>query len=229
VIADQVMSMITSAGYRVGITIRSQSFGIGSMLPTTCNYNSNVDFADKFINTTAAYPYQGYYCTAPNVWTAAHTPNLPNDQVYSPDYNTILNLLASKITYANQRWGATLFYIDTSVWEDGVALDPSIFRTLQAEFPNFLLIPEESNDAIFSATAPLEQAAAFGYYGTSQRTRSLYPNAFGVVNIAGANTTGNFSTLVQSVASGDILMFPGWWQAPEVAAAQQIYSAAGVH
>jgi hypothetical protein len=227
-IADQLMAVFKSAGYRVGVTIRPNYFGAGNFLPTTCAYNSNIDFADKFVNTSATYPNRGYNCTAPNVWTAAAA-NSPSVQSEPQDYNTALNLLSSKINYARSRWGATLFYIDSTVWEGGTPLDASIFRTLQAKFPDCLLIPEESTDLTFGAAAPLEQAAALGYYGTSQRTKNLYPGAFGVLNMANANWTTNRSTLVQAVASGDILMFEGWWAAPEIPVVQQIYSSAGVH
>jgi hypothetical protein len=224
-IADQVMSVFTSAGFRVGVTIRPNSFSVGSALPTTCNYNSNVDFADKFVSLAATYPNRGYYCSAPNVWTAAQS-NYPNQQVEPQDYNTALTAMSSKIAYAKQRWGATLFYIDSTVWEGGTPLDASMFRTLQAQFPDCLLIPEESTDTTFASSAPLEQAAAFGYYGTSPRTRNLYPNAFGVVNMANANWTANWASLVQAVDNGDILMFEGWWSAPEIPIVQQLYAAA---
>ena len=224
-VADQVMGMFTGAGYRVGVTIRPQYFGIGSTLPTECNYNSDLNLMDKFVNTSAVYPNRGYWCASPNTWYAASANHLL--QSYATDATTVENLLASKITYAKQRWGATLFYIDTDIWEAGSPLEASIFQNLQAQFPDCLLIPEISTDLTFGSTAPLEQAAAFNYYGTTQRTRFLYPEAFGVVNTADVNFKTHFTAVVDAVTCGDILMFRDLGSvAPEVSYVQQAYALA---
>ncbi len=47
--------------------------------------------------------------------------------------------LEGKIAYANQRWGCTLFYLDSNSGYDRDAI-----RTVQAAYPNVLIIPEHA-------------------------------------------------------------------------------------
>ncbi len=229
-VADQLIGKITAAGYRIGVTIRPNRFLAGTQLPATCSAGTNTnlttqyDLADKFIKTDATYPLRGYVCIG-NAW-APGTANHPSAQATTQDYSQVLSLLEQKIAYAKGRWGASLFYIDSDVWETGGVIDPSIFRQLAAQFPDCLLIPETAGTFHFGATAPYEAANAFNYFGTSQTRRDLYPGAFGAINIADADTSGHFSQLVKAVASGDLLMFRGWFSAPEIPALQQIYAAA---
>jgi hypothetical protein len=224
-VADQLMAKFTNAGYKVGLTVRPNHFMTGTTLPATCITSSNYSLQDKFIKLDDPYPHRGYTCTAPNVWTNSSA-NGPSAQTTTQDYNEVLNQLRTKISYARTRWGATMFYVDSDVWEGGAVLDPSIFRELATEFPDCLLIPEMSNTYHFGGTGPYEQTAQVGYYGTSQTRKDVYPEAFGVVNMANANWNANFNRLLQAVVSGDILMFEAWWSSPEIPVVQQLYGAA---
>jgi len=49
-----------------------------------------------------------------------------------------------KMKYAHDRWGATLFYIDSTVEPNGAVLDAGIFQQAAAALPDSLLIPEET-------------------------------------------------------------------------------------
>ncbi len=229
-VADQLIGKITAAGYKIGLTIRPNTFGAGTQLPANCyssltpNVTTQYDLADKFIKLNAPYPFRGYVC-AGNAWVAGSA-NHPTAQTSVQDYGQVLSLLEQKITYAKNRWGASIFYVDSDVWEGGAVLEPSIFRELAKVFPDCLIIPETAGTFHFGATAPYEAAKTFNYYGTSQARKDVYPSAFGVVNVADADTVTNWTKLVKAVESGDILLFRGWFAAPEISAVQQIYSAA---
>jgi hypothetical protein len=230
-VADQLARKITAAGYKIGLTIRPNYFSVGTQLPATCYSSASkdpmmqYDLADKFIKLDAAYPFRGYICTN-GTWMAGSA-NRPTAQTTSQDFRQVIGLLEQKISYARKRWGATIYYVDSDVWEGGGVLEPSIFRQLAEEFPDCLIIPETAGTFHFGATAPYEAAKAFDYYGTSQARRNVYPGAFGIVNLADADTAANLNKLVKAVGSGDILMFRGWFNAPEIAAVQKIYAAAG--
>jgi hypothetical protein len=223
-VADALFNKLTAAGYRVGVTVRPHHFGTGTTLPSACTTDSNYDLWDKFILLNAAYPYRGYQCWAANTWAPASA-NGPSAQTTTQDYNQALNLLQQKITYAHNRWGATLFYIDTSIWEGGAPLDVSIFRTLAAQFPDSLFIPEITNAADYGATAPYNWSG--GNWNNANRARTLYPGAFQVMNVADVDLVANYNAILQLVEAGDILLFRGWWTAPEIPGVQQIYAAAG--
>ena len=55
-------------------------------------------------------------------------------------------ILLAKAQYAHNRWGATLFYVDSNInsWTDPNPIDPTIFKTLQAAMPDSLFFPEHS-------------------------------------------------------------------------------------
>ena len=225
-VADEVFGRIRAAGYRVGVTIRPNSFAVGNELPNTCAGNANYGLTDKFILLTAAYPYRGRSCTEWNTWDGSRA-NRPSAQKTTQGYDEALDLLRQKVRYARDRWGASLFYIDSNVWEGGTPIDMSIIRQLAREFPDCLLIPEMENRTYYGAAAPYNQANQ-GYWGTSRATRELYPDAFSVINISDAPWRDNEDRIVQAVRAGDILLFRGWFNAPDVQAVQEIYSLAGV-
>lgn len=220
-VADALMAKIKGAGYRVGVTIRPNHFGTGNSLPPTCVSDPNYSLWDKFILLTASYPNRGYVCSATNTWQVSQT-NGPTAQTTTQDYNQALSLLQQKISYAHDRWGATLFYIDSNVWEGGTPIDFSIFRTLAAQFPDSLIIPEIENTSYFGATAPYN--GPNDNWNRSAQARVLYPNTFQVLNVSNVASTANQAFLTQAVKAGDILMFQGWWSAPEIPFIQQIYA-----
>jgi len=225
-VADQVFGLFTAAGYRVGMTIRPQDFGTGTSLPATCTPSTNYVLADKFVLLNAAPPHRGYVCTATNTWTAAPA-GQPYTQVSTDSDSAVLAELEKKIAYAQTRWGATLFYIDSDVWVNGDPIYANIFRALAQQFPNVLLIPETTRPYHYGVSASYQAGANLGSYGTPTSAKVIYPGAFSVVSIGGMNfTTSILGQLTQSVASGDILLFPAWYPASEITTTQQIYTAA---
>ena len=143
----------------------------------------------------------------------------------------IIANLENKARYANTRWGATLFYVDSTVDVNGGTLDPAIFQQLSTDLPGFLFIPEESNTRYYAYTAPFYSFIFHTTLGTPAVVYNTYPKAFGanLVNDVAASTLAQYTPqLTQSVERGDILMgHADFWQAndPTLVA---IYRAAGV-
>ena len=137
-------------------------------------------------------------------------------QVSLPDAAVPAELIR-KMRYAHDRWGATLFYVDSTVEPNGATLDPSIFQQVAAALPDSLIIPEESTPKHYAYTAPFKSFLFHGDLGTDPTVYAYYPNAFSANLIndvdAGALAAAR-SQLTSSVRHGDILMVHAdYWQA----------------
>lgn len=133
-------------------------------------------------------------------------------------------LMIAKINYAKQRWGATLFYVDSN-GEPNNPMPPEIFARVAAAEPDVLLIPEHETLGYYGSTAPYNELR-LGRASSPPLVRELYPNAFSVINIADGNIDANLSQLTQAVAHGDILLFRGWYPDPNNAKARALYQTA---
>jgi hypothetical protein len=168
-------------------------------------------------------------CIRPQVFTLG--PNDTASQVTLSTNAVIIADLENKARYANQRWGVTLFYVDSTVDANGGTLDPAIFQQLITDLPSFLFIPEESTPRYYAYSAPFYSFIFHNTVGTDPSVYNYYPKAFGanLVNDVAASTLAEYQPqLTEAVAKGDILMgHADYWQAndPTLVA---IYQAAGV-
>ena len=166
-------------------------------------------------------------CVRPQKFTFG--PNNTASQVYLPTASVAQNLI-NKIEYAHHRWGATLFYIDSSVDVNGGTLDAAIFQQVAAAFPDSLLIPEETTPRAYAYTAPFGSFIYHGTIGTDPSVYNYYPQAFmaNLINDVAAGTLAAAqSQLVTQVKHGDVLMaHADWWQ-PNNPTIVEIYQAAG--
>lgn len=131
----------------------------------------------------------------------AHQQFLPTDKVAEE--------LSRKIRFAHDRWGATIFYIDSTVDGDRGTLPAAIFKQVAAEFPDSLLIPEESTPLYYAYTAPFKSFIYLNATGTDPDVYHIYPDAFSAVlinNVAPAKLAAAKTALEQQVAHGDIMM-----------------------
>jgi hypothetical protein len=139
--------------------------------------------------------------------------------------------MAAKMTFAHDRWGVTLFYVDSSVESDGAVLDASIFQQLEQAFPDSLIMPEESTPKHYAYTAPFLTFLNHGDLGTDPTVHAYYPNAFSVnlINDVDPGTlAASLPQLTASVKGGDVLMgLVDYWQANDPTI-NSIYQAAGV-
>lgn len=220
---DGMIAVIRNAGYRIGLTIRPQRILTGTSLPATCTATPS---SEVFIKTDATYPLRGYYCSATNTWTQGGA-DTPGHQYDLPTNDEQIAELRSKIQYAVNRWNASIFYVDSSVVYGGNAESSYIFRTLQAEFPSVLLIPE---------SAVTEGGGSGSQYrnlsiGQPDATisRNIYPSAFGSVNISDGSF-GNFTTyatrLTNGSARGDVAIPRGFCCPEDTTDYKPLYDAA---
>jgi hypothetical protein len=131
----------------------------------------------------------------------------------------ILDNLSDKITYAKNRWGCTLFYLDSNVdWtydnhNNFVArlLRSSIYVGLQARHPDVLVIPEIPRTADWAGSAPYREVNGGGFTSTRARSKGVYPNALTIIEPKDTDFTANHTLLVDAVRGGDILLFRSWF------------------
>jgi hypothetical protein len=151
-------------------------------------------------------------------------------QLYLPD-SAVASELIRKMKYAHDRWGATLFYVDSTVESNGAVLDASIFQQVAAALPDSLIAPEENTPKYYAYTAPFRTFIFHGDLGTDAAVYNYYPRAFSLVlinDVDAGTLAANLPALTNSVKNGDILMtHVDYWQAnnPTII---QIYKAAGV-
>jgi len=149
-----------------------------------------------------------------------------------------LEELDAKIKLAKQRWGATIFYIDTNVWwtpgRDGKwrpdRLRSKILHQLYQRHPDILIVPEFQRLGYWGVMAGYMElrSHAFGNYAsTPHRVLQVYPEAFGVISINEGKIEERWDELVASVKRGDILFYDAWWDPKVNQTVQEIYQDAG--
>ena len=182
---------------------------------------------DAYFKTMRDAGFKVGVCVRPQHFTL--NSNLTASQIYMPD-SQIADELISKIKYAHDRWGATLFYVDSDVETDGANLDANIFQQAAAALPDSLIIPEESTPKYYAYSAPFKTFIFHGDLGTSPDTYNFYPQAFSanLINDVDPQKIAEYRMqLTESVKKGDILMVHAdYWQQnnPTVV---QIYMDAG--
>lgn len=212
-VADRFFKKFTDAGFKVGMTLRPMQFLSGTTLPATCKYNATkIDLGDVFIKTNATYPNRGFTCTATNTWTQV-APKHPYFQTVLDEDQDIYQSMKSKIAYAKNRWGATIFYVDSTVYSQGAPVNFNIFRQLQLDFPDVLLFPENENHFYWGSSAPYNQAN-MGVYETWQSVKYMYPQAFSMIQPFDGpnfNDATTYNRFLDSVKDGNILYYNGWF------------------
>ena len=137
-------------------------------------------------------------------------------QVFLPNGEVTAELI-HKMKYAHDRWGATLFYLDSTVEKNGAPLDASILQTAAAAMPDSLLIPEEATIKDYAYTAPFRSFLFHGDLGTAESVYRVYPDAFSVNLVNDVDPEKLVSArqkLTLAVRGGDILMtHADYWQA----------------
>ncbi len=169
---------------------------------------------DAYFKIISAAGLRTGVCLRPQSFTLAG--NGTASQLFLPTNAAIIANLEEKARFANNRWGTTLFYVDSTVDVNGGTLDPAIFQQLITDLPVFLFIPEESTPRYYAYTAPFYSFIFHTDLGTPATTYNFYPKAFGanLVNDVSAATLATYQPqLAQSVINGDILMgHADFWQ-----------------
>jgi len=151
--------------------------------------------------------------------------------------NPVANM-ADKIRYAHQRWGCTIFYLDSSVFSQSYIkgmqkprnvpwiMPVKMLRQLHEQFPDYLIIPEFASRDAHAYTAPYGHGN-LGQGGTPAHIRSIWPKSFKVVAVREQLMATRWNAYVREVADGDVLMFHPWYAARINDYVQAVYREAG--
>lgn len=197
-----------------------------SVLPPGSPY-AGMKLADAFFRTIHDAGFRLGVCVRPQHFTM--NADGTASQVFVPD-SQVAQEMIRKMKFAHDHWGATLFYIDSTVESSGWPLPASVLEQAAAALPDSLLIPEESTPRALDSTA---QFLSFIFHGDTDidpADRLPYPKAFGV-NLINDVDPGKLAqaqaALVDGVRQGDILMVHAdLWQSNN-ATVVTIYQQAG--
>jgi hypothetical protein len=168
---------------------------------------------DAYFKTMTAAGLRVGVCVRPQRFTQLGDGTA--EQKYLADSEIAAELIG-KMRFAHDRWGATLFYVDSTVEANGAVLDADIFAQVARAFPDSLIMPEESTPKYYAYTAPFLSFLDNGATGTDAAIRSYYPKAFNVILVNDAPAAvlaDNRLRLTDAVAHGDILMVHvDYWQ-----------------
>ena len=198
-----------------------------SVISDTTSPYAGSKLDDAYFSIMRSAGFRVGVCIRPQHFTlnadgsAGQTP-LPDAQVSSE--------LIRKMKYAHDRWGATLFYIDSSVETDGGNLPVNLFTQAAAALPDSLLIPEETTPAYYAYTAAFKSFIFHGDLGTPAAVYNYYPKAFSVnlVNDADPAKLAQYRPqLTDSIRRGDILVVHAdYWQQNNLVVVQMYADAA---
>jgi hypothetical protein len=203
--ADQIFSLFKNAGLKVGVTLRPNyiQWGPAASLPATCNSNASPAFDDYYVAVDAAYQKKFYACLTTNTWTLVPSGN-GWQTVYQPSQvQQVTNMLLAKVAYARARWGTTLYYVDSTVWNGGAPITADIFRALQTAYPDSLFIPEESYMGTMAVAMPYSTPGGSMNSSFAPTTwRYAYPSAAQATNMS--NCAGTAACWSANAAGFDI-------------------------
>jgi hypothetical protein len=134
-------------------------------------------------------------------------------------------ILKEKIAYAKQRWGCTLFYVDSTATV-GRPLSPDVFKAVAEAYPDVLLIPENESMRYFAYAAPFNSYVHHKVTSTPAGARMVYPKAFSVLMAPDGDGPEDHNALLNAVRSGDILLFNCWYNNAGVAKIKKLYEGA---
>jgi hypothetical protein len=156
----------------------------------------------------------------------------------SRNSSSATSLLLQKAKYAHDRWGATIFYVDSDGGPSD-SLSPDIWAALNQALPDVLFIPENIWFKDWAYTAPLASYwATYKPLHTPPDARTVWPHAATMTYVGDApnhdlannpDNPNQWNEFVQAVRAGDILAFRGWFDdEPLNSQVRQIYEQAGV-
>jgi hypothetical protein len=134
-------------------------------------------------------------------------------------------ILKEKIAYAKQRWGCTLFYVDSTTTA-GRPLSPDVFKAVAEAYPDVLLIPENESMRYFAYAAPFNSYVHHKVTSTPAGARMVYPKAFSVLMAQEGDRPEDHDALVSAIRSGDILLFNCWYDNAGATKIKKLYEEA---
>ncbi|MBF0593347.1 MAG: dockerin type I repeat-containing protein [Candidatus Omnitrophica bacterium] len=205
-VADEFIKKYRDAGFKVGMTIRPNVFSAGTNLPSTCTDGQ------VFVKTDAPFQKKEYVCSA-GAWVQQTAGDQQTMTDYGPDF-------LDKIKYAHDRWGATIFYLDSYQAHHAPFTADAMAKVLEV-YPDVLLIPERRDTTYYSVSAPFITPSLDGY-GTPEYASLVYPGYPGAVSVVRV-VAPDYDKLLNSARRGDILLVNSWYLGDDQRTVQQIY------
>jgi hypothetical protein len=143
------------------------------------------------------------------------------------DDEQAVQILREKVAYAKQRWGCTLFYVDSTATA-GRPFYPDVFKAVAQAHPDVLLIPENESMRYFAYSAPLNSYVHHKVTSTPVGARLVYPNAFSVLMAPDGDQPEDHAALLNAVRQGDILLFNCWYHNTGAEKVKKLYEDAGI-
>jgi len=149
--------------------------------------------------------------------------------------------MSQKIAYAKNRWGCTIFYLDSNIFNaDWITpeqkaemknvpflLPVAMMEELQRRYPDVLIIPEWSSAREYTVTAPYA-SPNLRQRGTPSLVRLIYPQAFSVAMSNRSALEQDWETYSRNVTGGDILLFLAWYNDPGNELVRLMYDEAAI-
>jgi len=153
-------------------------------------------------------------------------------RLYRSDQHDVVAQLSDRVRYAQQRWGCTLFYVDSNFYMKKVGdryqrtnMSADMWRELHQSHPDALFMPEhETGPDYWRYSAPYQQWDMRQH--TPAKVRSRWPGAFSVIQASGHRVHAQWRALVDAVEAGDVLIVDGWYSSARNVQVQAAYQAA---
>jgi hypothetical protein len=148
---------------------------------------------------------------------------------HDTDDDHATEVLLERIGYAKQRWGCTLFYVDSTATAvfGGRSYYPDVFKAVADAYPDVLLIPENESMRYFAYSAPLNSYMHHKITSTPVGARLVYPKAFSVLMAPDGDRPEDHDALVSAVRRGDILLFNCWYMSEGAEKIKKLYGETG--
>ncbi|HKD06970.1 MAG TPA: hypothetical protein VKB79_13790 [Bryobacteraceae bacterium] len=236
---DTFVNKFKSAGFAIGFTLRPQAFtlqtGTINVSGTTVTWAGGAQFSSAWAGqpgggeiTIGARNYVIASVQSPTMLTLSASAGALTGVPYSYGLQTNVadpeTEMKAKVQYAVNRWGASLFYVDSDLTYSGSTITPAqVFKDLTVSFPGVTFFPEWKNTGHYAYTYPFLDATN-GITAPPTKTMYVYPQAGGLVRVPGdAQMASAEAALLNSVNAGNILLFDGWYRHPANDIVIQIY------
>ena len=142
-----------------------------------------------------------------------------------PHQAQVLNVrqtLLEKIDYARKRWGATIFYVDST---GGIRRPDEVWqlRSVAKARPDILLIPEHHYLPYWASTTPYIPLRRDDGGRAADWARKFFRGAFAAVDVSDAADDAN--KILRAHDRGDLLLFRAWSWSPECQLLESLASA----
>lgn len=202
-VADDFFRRFKDAGLRTGVCLRPMSL---FRIPEDHLRKHGRDPAQHW--GYMLYREAGLPITKPEMaWWAEAQKDAERDPIAE---------LSDRVKYAQRRWGATLFYIDTNSFaqndggrEKHTLLTAEQMQRLARLHPDCLFIPEHETPDYYASTAPYNHPGVDPTAATPAAVRARYPGSFLCEVIPERQDFVRWDEYVKGVQEGDVLFCDG--------------------